>query len=121
MRRTHVKGSFNTLKSIVAISMTMVSVGSTFASTFDGQVSEVAIGQTSTGTIRVSVRVTDYHNSPCTGAGLWFAYEYPDSGVGKVWTAAFIAAKESGGIVHINGTGMCDQFGVEGVYSMHLL
>lgn len=94
----------------------------TLASTFDGVVDEVAIGSspTQSGYVRVSIRVAA-HASPC-GTPLWFVYEYSNTDiVGKTWTAAFMAIKESGQSARINGSGTCDPYSVEYLVGMHLL
>lgn len=110
------------MQRLMLMILIFAAAGPASASTFDGSITEVAIGPSSTqsGYVRVSVLVAA-HGSSC-GNTLAFAYEYSNTDiVGKTLTAAFMAAKESGQPMHINGTGTCDIYGVEYVSSAHLL
>jgi hypothetical protein len=41
------------------------------------------------------------------------AYEYSGTDLGKTWTALLLAAQTATRTVKIDGTGACDQYGVE--------
>lgn len=47
--------------------------------------------------------------------GWWYAFENADSGKGKLWVAALLAAKAQGKTVGIGGNGVCDGWNIEGV------
>jgi hypothetical protein len=67
------------------------------------------------GNTRVSVQIAGAVTS-CPYAG-WYSYDYPDSGpgsgIGKLWSAKFLAAQASGRSVGVSGTGSCDSYGIE--------
>jgi hypothetical protein len=50
--------------------------------------------------------------SPCAYASA-YAYEYSGTDLGKTWTALLLAAQSATKQVQIDGTGTCDQYGVE--------
>ncbi len=93
-------------------------VSSASATVYVGPISAVLVGATSSGTIRVSVQLPSAATT--CGNPVWYAYEYPDAGVGKVWTAELISAQVSGHAVRIDGTGICDGAAVEGVGAVTL-
>jgi hypothetical protein len=88
-------------------------VGQSNASTFEGVIEKIQISAGAS-TVRVSIYVA-LHGSPCVHPN-WFAFENADSGIGKVWTAALLAAHAAGKTVLITGTGSCDGYGGEGVF-----
>ncbi len=48
----------------------------------------------------------------------WYAFEGMDSGLGKVWAAALLAAQAQRRAIVISGNGKCDGWGMEGVTSI---
>lgn len=111
----------NVLSKVVLLALLSATASQVLASTFDGTIDEVVIGPspTQSGYIRIGVIVAA-HGSLCDNP-FAFGYEFSNNNiVGKTWIAAFMAAKVSGQRVHVNGTGTCDQYDVEYIYSMHL-
>jgi hypothetical protein len=90
--------------------------GSAFATNYSGPVLDVRMqaSPSTPGNTRISV-LTNV-TTGCPQANNWFAFEFADTGVGKTWTAALLAALASGRSVFIGGTGTCDSSGVETVY-----
>lgn len=62
-----------------------------------------------------AARVSIYVGQPTACGAWWYAFENADSGKGKLWTAALLAAKAQGKTVSISGTGVCDAWNIEGV------
>jgi hypothetical protein len=109
------KRGFNAVKTKAVLVILAFYSGSVFATNYSGPVLDVRMQASSTtpGSTRISV-LTNV-TTGCTQAN-WFAYEFADTGVGKTWTAAFLAALASGRLVFIGGTGTCDSSGVETIY-----
>jgi hypothetical protein len=87
------------------------------ASTFEGVIERIQVNP-GTSPVRVSIFAAA-HASPCTVQN-WFSYENGDSGIGKVWTSAVLAAYAAGKTVVIVGAGTCDGYGVESVSHIEL-
>lgn len=87
-----------------------------FASSFEGVIQEVQFspGQSPA---RVSIRVAP-HGAPSTCSALYFAYENADFGIGRIWTAAILAAYANSKTVQLVGTGNCDTYGIEVLYAV---
>lgn len=83
------------------------------ASTFEGTIEKIVFsaGQTP---VRVSIFVAS-HTSPCDAN--YYAYENADTGLGKLWTSAALAAYATKKTVTIVGSGVCDPWRIEGVNS----
>jgi hypothetical protein len=79
------------------------------ASTGSGQIVALRLS-TGVSPARVSVRMPG--NTSCGNNG-WYAFESADTGLGKVWQDALLAAHMNARPVTIVGTGTCDQFQVE--------
>lgn len=89
--------------------------GNAVASTFTGRVLTIRSAPSVTGNTRVSVQVIGAPTS-CPYAG-WYSWDLPDSSTAaKIWSAALLAAIHSERNIGINGTGQCDQYGIETIY-----
>ena len=80
------------------------------ASTFSGTPSIVRINAGAT-SARVSIFVGP-HGSPCSVNSGWFAYENATANKEGLWTTGLLNAVNRRN-VFIQGTGVCDAFGVE--------
>ena len=89
---------------------TMLIAAPVMASTYTGTVQTLRF---STGTSAARVSVSSTQATSC--GQQWYGIENADSGVGKIWTAALLAAKGQGKTIVITGTGTCDGWGVEPV------
>jgi hypothetical protein len=112
---------FDVMKTTTVLAILALYSASVFATNYTGPVVDVRVqaSPNTPGNTRVSV-LTNV-TTGCTGANKWFAYEFADTGVGKTWTAAFLAALASGRSVFIGGTGTCDTSGVEAIYYVDAL
>ncbi len=85
------------------------------ASTYTGKITTIRYSITST-PARLSIYVGK-HGSPC-GTGDWFAIENKDTVLISTLTAGFLNAQNLNKTVTINGTGVCDEYTVEGIYDV---
>lgn len=83
------------------------------ASVFEGVIASLRFSQDHNATARVGIEVAP-HGSPCLATG-WFGFDGTNAALSRVFTAAVMMAHASGKLVHIEGSGTCDQYGVEGV------
>ena len=98
----------------------LVLAGGAHATTYTGTVQK-ALSSASTitaGNTRVSIFTGS--TTSCGNAG-WYAYDMPSASVGSMWGATLLAAITAGAPVTVNGTGTCDQFGLEIVSSISAL
>jgi hypothetical protein len=98
------------LMAAAALVLTMQSQAE--ASDFDGRIRALRLN-VGTSVVRVSIFVGP-HNSPCATAE-WYAFENGHRDIGALWASYLNGALAANRTVFINGTGQCDQFGVEGV------
>jgi hypothetical protein len=91
-----------------------------FASTNSGKIQVLRLDDISTGTPRVSVKLSPNQNTSCPGQG-FYAYNDAITGIGRLRTDALLAAYQSGKPVTIVGTGICDQFGIETIRYIDIL
>lgn len=101
---------------IAFVAISLLLAQASLASTNNSSVVDLQIRSSPTvsGSTRVSVQIIGATTCAVTG---WYAFEFAanssDSGVGKIYIAAFIAAQQSGRHVIIHGTGVCDTQSVE--------
>ncbi|MBD2437998.1 hypothetical protein H6G69_14450 [Nostoc sp. FACHB-110] len=82
------------------------------ASTNSGTIQLLRLDDISSGTPRVSVKLSPNQNTSCSAQG-FYAYDNAVTGIGLLRTEGLLAAYKSGKKVTIVGTGLCDRFGVE--------
>lgn len=90
-----------------------------FASTNSGRIQTLRLDNVATGTPRVSIQLTPSQKTSCPLPG--YAYNNAITGIGRLFTDGLLAAYKSGQSVSIQGTGICDQFGIETIYYIDLL
>jgi len=95
-------------------------VNPAIASTYSGVITDVVAqpSPSGNGSIRVSVEIPS-GTASCSGNPQWYAFEYPSTGTGAVWTSMLLAAMAGGQSVEIDGNITCDAYGVEGVNAIH--
>ena len=96
--------------------MAVAAMGSAAASTYTGPVNllRMSPSPTAPNTIRFGVLISG--SSSCSNSG-WYAVELPDSSAtAKAWIAALLAAQARGANVTIAGNGVCDAYGIEGIW-----
>jgi hypothetical protein len=100
---------------LLAVACLAATVPAHAAGLFQGKVTRLLLNQGTT-PARVSIDVGAHHSACPAGLGAtWMAFENADTGVGKTWTAALLAARAAGWTVTIEGNGTCDQWGIEGI------
>jgi hypothetical protein len=101
-----------TTVAIVAAFIALLIAGPVLASDFTGLVQALRFSQEVASPARVSVLTTGT-SAECGGP--FYAYENGHSDLGLLWTNALQAALVQGRTVFIQGTGICDGFGIEGI------
>ncbi|MFC1645450.1 hypothetical protein ACFL08_05485 [Patescibacteria group bacterium] len=99
-------------KVILTIIAILSMTGFAIASEYEGTVLTMKT-QSINGVTRNSIFLGDSYTFCSTSD--WFAYDNADTGIGKIWTASLLVAYEQGKTVKIEGNGVCDQYGVEGI------
>lgn len=95
----------------LAGSFVLLTASMAFASTNSGTIQVLRVNDVSTGTPRVSVKLSPNQNTSCLAG--FYAYNNAVTGIGRLRTDGLLAAYQSGKRVTIVGTGICDQFGIE--------
>ncbi len=100
----------------IAALTSLLIAGPVLASTFTGKVDGFRFSTGAT-----PVRASVYISAPtdCSG-GQFYSYENAGSGLGQLWTNALSQALLHGRQVFIQGNGICDSFGFEGVIFIDL-
>ena len=104
--------NFNKKPTVFIAALTSLLIaGPVLASTFTGRVEAFRFSPGAT-----PARVSVYVAAPtdCSG-GQFYSYENADSGLGQLWTNALSQALLHARQVFIQGNGICDSFGFEGV------
>jgi hypothetical protein len=104
----------------LAGSFVLLTAPMAFASTNTGRIEVLRLDDISTGTSRVSVKLSPNQNTSCPGQG-FYAYNNATTGIGLLRTNGLLAAYQSGKPVTIVGTGICDQFGIETIRYIDIL
>ncbi|MFC1645540.1 hypothetical protein ACFL08_06000, partial [Patescibacteria group bacterium] len=99
-------------KMIIAIFFTLLATSTVIASEYEGTVLTMK-SQEINGVTRNSIFLGDSYTICATSD--WFAYDDADTGIGKIWTAKLLVAYGEGKTVKIEGSGVCDQYGVESI------
>ena len=91
------------------------------ASVYTGTVQEVlsSASPTTVGNTRVSIQTGN--TTSCTGFAGWYSFDLPSASVASMWEATLLAAITAGKTITINGTGTCDNYGLEIVGSIGAL
>ncbi|MFC1644919.1 hypothetical protein ACFL08_02745 [Patescibacteria group bacterium] len=104
-------------KMIFAVIFALLMTGTAVASNYEGTVDTMKM-QDINGVTRNSIFLGGVY-TPCA-TGDWFAYDDADTGIGKIWTAALLLAYEQEKTVFIEGSGVCDQYGVESINAIYV-